>query len=420
MNIQSVKQRFGIVGRSEKLERALSTAIRVANTDLTVLINGESGAGKEVFSKIIHGLGARKHNPFIAVNCGAIPEGTINSELFGHEKGAFTGATGDRKGYFETADTGTIFLDEVGEMPLDTQAFLLRVLETGEFLRVGSSTVKRTNVRVIAATNVDLMSKIEKGKFREDLFYRLNTVPIYVPALRERKEDIFMLFRKFSVDFGEKYSTSPIQLTPDARSYLENYLWPGNVRELKNLTEQMSVLSDDKLIDLETLLDRFPQLKKRNLPAKSDYINGDISERDILYKLLFDMKSDLTDLKKLVFGLIQANNLSVPKVERPETGLTLGGQANIPAEWRPSIPMGERDQEYRPAASHEGPIILHSGDQGSFTHEIVEENLSLEENEKELIKKALKKHKGKRKSAALELGISERTLYRKINEYELE
>ncbi len=423
MNVQSVKQRFGIVGRSEKLERALSTAIRVSNTDLTVLINGESGVGKEVFSKIIHGLSARKHNPFIAVNCGAIPEGTINSELFGHEKGAFTGATGDRKGYFETADTGTIFLDEVGEMPHDTQAFLLRVLESGEYLRVGSSKVQRTDVRVIAATNVDLMTRIEKGRFREDLFYRLNTVPIYVPSLRERKEDIFMLFRKFSVDFGEKYSTSPIQLTPEARLYLENYLWPGNIRELKNLTEQMSVLSDEKLIDLSLLLDQFPHLKKRNLPAKrSDVVNGDISEREILYKLLFDMKSDLTDLKKLVFGLIQANNLSVPKVDRTDSVYALERQYKPTADLSPASPQKSGEVEFSPPErSEEMPILLRPGDREAYHQmEVVEENLSLEENEKELIRKALKKHKGKRKSAALELGISERTLYRKINEYELE
>ena len=421
MKLQSVKQRFGIVGRSSNLERALSTAVRVSNTDLTVLINGESGVGKEVFSKIIHSLSARKHEPLIAVNCGAIPSGTINSELFGHEKGAFTGATNDRKGYFETADGGTIFLDEIGEMPLDTQSFLLRILESGEFIRVGSSRALKSDVRVIAATNVDLLKKIERGKFREDLYYRLNTVPIQVPALRDRQEDIFMLFRKFSVDFGEKYSTSPIQLTPEARSYLENYLWPGNIRELKNLTEQMSVLSDQKLIDLEILLEQFPQLRKRNLPARIDQNqNSDLSEREILYKLLFDMKADLTDLKKLVFGLIQANNLHVPKVEQPDSIYALEEkfQRSSDIQYNQNITnSGPRD----PNTKEDGPILLRRSERENFHQmEMVEENLSLEENEKELIRKALKKHKGKRKSAALELGISERTLYRKINEYELE
>ena len=312
-NIQSVKQRFGIIGRSEGIDRALSTAVRVSSTDLTVLIRGESGVGKEVFSRVIHDLSKRKHNNFIAINCGAIPEGTINSELFGHEKGSFTGATSERKGYFETVNGGTIFLDEIGEMPLDTQSYLLRVLETGEFLRVGSSKVLTTDVRVIAATNIDLERQIKKGKFREDLYYRLNTVPIVVPSLHERRDDIYMLFRKFAVDFAEKYKTESIELDDYARSLLENYRWPGNIRELKNLVEQLSVLSENKEISLETLSVIAPQLEKRNLPAS---VNGKDSEnfheREILYKFLLDMKSDLNDLKGLVYNLIKSYKLSVP------------------------------------------------------------------------------------------------------------
>ncbi|MCB0599651.1 MAG: sigma-54-dependent Fis family transcriptional regulator [Saprospiraceae bacterium] len=406
-SLQSVKQRFGIIGRSALLDRALSTAIRVANTDLTVLINGESGVGKEVFSKIIHGLSNRKHAPFIAVNCGAIPEGTINSELFGHEKGAFTGATGDRKGYFETVHGGTIFLDEVGEMPLDTQAYLLRILETGEYIRVGSSKVQKTDVRVIAATNVDLLVRIKEGKFREDLYYRLNTVPIYVPALRERREDIYMLFRKFAHDFGEKYRTSSIVLTDDAVQILENYSWPGNIRELKNLAEQLSVLTDQNEIDAETLAHFFPQFLKRNLPVQHiDASKENLSEREILYKLLFDMKSDLTDLKQLVFGLISTNNLDMPEYE-------VGSM---------SPPLIEAQKPFPESRPHDDrPIILSDSARDTYAKtEVVEENLSIEEMEKELILKALRKHQGKRKYAAQELGISERTLYRKINQYHLD
>ena len=406
-SLQSVKQRFGIIGRSSLLDRALSTAIRVANTDLTVLINGESGVGKEVFSKIIHGLSNRKHAPFIAVNCGAIPEGTINSELFGHEKGAFTGATGDRKGYFETVHGGTIFLDEVGEMPLDTQAYLLRILETGEYIRVGSSKVQKTDVRVVAATNVDLLLRIKEGKFREDLYYRLNTVPIYVPALRERREDIFLLFRKFAYDFGEKYRTSSIVLTDDAVNILENYAWPGNIRELKNLAEQLSVLTDQNEIDAETLVRFFPQFLKRNLPAQHiDTSKENLSEREILYKLLFDMKSDLTDLKQLVFGLISTNNLDMPEYN---------GVVSSP-------PLIESQKPFPESRPHDDrPIILSDSARETYAKtEVVEENLSIEDMEKELILKALRKHQGKRKYAAQELGISERTLYRKINQYHLD
>ena len=316
MNIQSLKQRFGIIGRSEELNRALSKAMRVANTDLSVLIQGESGVGKEVFSKIIHSLSSRKHNTFIAINTGALPEGTINSELFGHEKGAFTGATSDRKGYFETASGGTIFLDEIGEMPLDTQAYLLRVLESGEYIKVGSSKVHKTEVRVIAATNVDLLERVRSGKFREDLYYRLNTVPIQIPSLKERREDIYMLFRKFSQDFAEKYRTESIQLDPQAKSLIIDYNWPGNVRELRNVVEQLSILSEDRLITKERLKDLIPNILQRYLPSKLDQNGTDnMHEREILYKVLFDMKNDLQDLKGLIFELIKTNDLRVSDME---------------------------------------------------------------------------------------------------------
>jgi len=315
MDLQSIKRRFGIVGNSEGLNRAIQTAMQVANTDLSVLIEGESGVGKEVIHKIIHELSKRKHGPSIAINTGAIPEGTINSELFGHDKGAFTGATSDRKGYFETVDGGTIFLDEIGEMPLDTQAYLLRVLESGEFIKVGSSKVMKTDARIIAATNVDLLSKINKGKFREDLYYRLNTVPIKIPALHERREDIHILFRKFATDFAGKYRTDPIRLTEDGIKLIQNYRWPGNIRELRNLVEQLSVLSEDQLITAADLLKQAPKLANRNLPSIPEDRNSSASsyeEREILYKVLFDMKKDMTDLKSLVFNLIKSNNLDYP------------------------------------------------------------------------------------------------------------
>lgn len=422
-NLQSVKQRFGIIGRSEKLDNALGTAVRVAGTDLSVLINGESGVGKEAFSKIIHSLSARKHNNFIAINCGAIPEGTINSELFGHEKGAFTGATSERKGYFEAYDGGTIFLDEIGEMPLDTQAYLLRVLESGEFIRVGSSKVIRTDVRIIAATNIDLAENVRKNKFREDLYYRLNTVPIYVPALRERDEDIYMLFRKFAVDFAEKYRTPPIQLDDRAKLLLERYRWPGNIRELKNVAEQLSVLAEERNVSAEHLLKIIPNIANRNLPMIPEQErNGSsggatMQEREILYKLLFDMKNDLNSLKSLVSELIVSNNLRVSDSQ------------NLRALQVPSLPSPS-DMEEMPARMQEifeeessisnqiRPIII--DDETYETSEVVEENLSLEENEKELIRKALRKHNGKRKEASEDLGISERTLYRKIKEYDLQ
>ncbi len=415
-NLQTIKQRFSIIGSSELLDRALSTAARVAPTDLTVLITGESGVGKEVFSKIIHDLSARKHNNFIAVNTGAIPSGTINSELFGHEKGAFTGATGDRKGYFETVDGGTIFLDEIGDMPLDTQAFLLRVLESGEFIKVGSSKVLKTDVRVVAATNVDLLDKVRQGKFREDLYYRLNTVPIRIPSLKDRTVDIPLLFRKFLVDFSTKYRTSSVQLSPEAYQVLQQYNWPGNIRELRNLAEQLSVMADDKMITPDTLMEMFPHLLQRNLPVlarNGKSSNGSsIDERDILYKFLFEMKADLKDLKNLVYGLAQTNDLEMP-VGQP-----------VEQYYTPSLPANElqnQDIQIDNTPRSGRPIIINQPSNGGFQPtETVEENLSLVEMEKEMIRKALKKHKGRRKEAAEDLGISERTLYRKIKEYELE
>ncbi len=410
MNVQSIKQRYGIIGRSEALDRALNTAIRVASTDLTVLITGASGTGKEVFSQIIHALSARKHNKFIAINCGAIPEGTINSELFGHEKGSFTGATSERKGYFETVSGGTIFLDEIAEMPMDTQAYLLRVLESGEFIRVGSSKVLKTDVRVIAASNVDLLGRIRQGRFREDLYYRLNTVPIHVPALTERKEDITVLIRKFAVDFAEKYRTKPIQFTPEAEALVLNYPWPGNIRELKNVVEQLSVLHEDPLITAQDLTRSMPNIRQRNLPALT---NGHTSEqaglyeREILYKLLFDMKNDLTDLKHLVFELIKTNDLRVPDARKASA---LKAE-NTPMTWPATLPAQERVIE--------DSFILDTPPDTDYALEDAVEDLSIESMEKELISRALTKYRGRRKDAAEELGISERTLYRKIKLYDL-
>lgn len=424
MTLQGVKQRFGIIGRSEVLDRALSTAIRVANTDLSVLIQGESGVGKEVFSKIIHELSKRKHNKFIAINCGAIPEGTINSELFGHEKGSFTGATTDRSGYFETVDGGTIFLDEIGEMPQDTQSYLLRVLESGEFIKVGSSKTLKTDVRVIAATNAGLEAQIQKGKFREDLYYRLNTVPIKVPALHERREDIYMLFRKFAVDFSEKYRSESVALDERAQMIIENYRWPGNVRELKNLVEQLSVLTDKPLIDAEELLRIAPHLLKRNLPSlphQTRDSDSGFQERELLFKFLLEMKTDLNDLKSLVYELINTNDLSVPNIQRlaKSTGsldhyMRQENDMQSQKSAKSNLYTEEEDLDNK-------PIILNSESRSEYEQtEVVEENLSLEFMEKDMIGKALKKHRGRRKDAAEELGISERTLYRKIKQYEID
>lgn len=412
MNLLSVKQRYGIIGRSPLLDRALDTAVRVAPTDLSVLISGESGVGKEAFSKIIHSLSKRKHNTFIAINCGAIPSGTINSELFGHEKGAFTGATSDRKGYFETVDGGTIFLDEIGEMPMDTQAYLLRILESGEFIRVGSSKVLKTDVRIIAATNVDLKEKIKQGKFRDDLYYRLNTVPIHVPSLKERKEDILVLFRKFAVDFAEKYRSESVMLDEDAKTLLKNYHWPGNIRELKNIAEQLSVLSESNLVGAQEIISLVPDIRTRHLPSiagssASGTGGGEsFQEREILYKVLFDMKNDLNDLKSLVHDLIQTNDLEI------EGGGSWTPKAvSLPDSWNPGPETKEEIEDST-------PYIIHKQDEPEDVL-ILEDNLSLEEMEKVMIKKALNKHNGRRKDAAEDLGISERTLYRKINQYEI-
>ncbi|HVK96741.1 MAG TPA: sigma-54 dependent transcriptional regulator [Flavisolibacter sp.] len=408
MELQSIKNRFGIIGNSPALNYALQVAVQVSNTDLTVLIVGESGVGKEAFSHIIHTLSPRKHNPFIAVNCGAIPEGTIDSELFGHEKGSFTGAVDSRKGYFETVGGGTIFLDEIGEMPLGTQARLLRVLESGEFIRVGSSKVQKTDVRVITATNKDLLQLVDQGKFREDLYYRLNTVPIRVPALRDRKEDIPVLFRKFAVDFADRYKTAPVQLDEEARQILVNYRWPGNVRELKNMAEQISVLATDKLITANELNKFLPDTTNNRLPvlAHSNGHNANefANEREILYKLFFDMKRDVTELKKLFFEVIQnparvnPNHAFINEVKELQTH-----ESNQPVFVTSNQPAQ--------------PVIM-SND--IHSHEEVEESLNIMDKEKELIIKALKKHKGKRKDAASDLGISERTLYRKLKEYDID
>jgi DNA-binding NtrC family response regulator len=410
MDIQAIKNRFGIIGSSPALNYALQVAVQVANTDLTVLINGESGVGKEVFSQIIHALSARKHNPFIAVNCGAIPEGTIDSELFGHEKGSFTGAVDSRKGYFETVNGGTIFLDEIGEMPMGTQARLLRVLETGEYIRVGSSKVQKTDVRVVAATNRDLLERTQQGKFREDLYYRLNTVPIRVPALRDRKEDIPLLFRKFSVDFSEKYKTPSIQLDEEARNILVNYPWRGNIRELKNIAEQISVLSSDKLVtanDLKRFLPEQPEINRLPMLAAPQQNSDFNSERDILYKLFFDMKKDVTEVKKMFFDILQnPNNMPHASEYSADNHVLHSYPSAAEMNTAPSSSLGNAQ-----------PIIL--ADNKIDHHEEVEETLSIADKEKELIVKALKKHKGKRKDAALDLGISERTLYRKLKEYNI-
>ncbi len=415
----AVKRRFGIVGNSEKLNHALNTAIRVAPTDLTVLIAGESGVGKEAFSKVVHHLSPRKHNNFMAINCGAIPEGTINSELFGHEKGAFTGAAKDRLGYFETVDGGTMFLDEIGEMPLDTQAFLLRILESGEFMRVGTSKVLKTDVRIVAASNKDLFQQVKKGKFREDLFYRLNTVPIHIPPLRERKEDILLLFRKFASDFAEKYRIEPIRLSAEAALLIQNYTWPGNIRQLKNVAEQLSILAEERIMTPEIILSTIPNIKHNNLPTLVGTNSAtDFQEQEMLYKLLFEMKKDMTDLKSLVFELIRNNDLNVSD---------LSNFNKLETSFLPA-PTTERNiitpSVVTPHTSESNPelntILIDDDSKQQYANsEVVEESLSIENMEKELIRKALKKHKNRRRDAADDLGISERTLYRKIKQYDL-
>ncbi|WP_035806630.1 sigma-54 interaction domain-containing protein [Lunatimonas lonarensis] len=427
--ILGVKQRFGIIGNSPLLNHAIQVAMQASPTDMTVLITGESGSGKESFSKIIHSLSTRKHGKFIAINCGAIPEGTIDSELFGHEKGSFTGAYEARKGYFEVTDGGSIFLDEIGEMPLGTQARLLRVLENGEFIKVGSSKVQKTDVRVIAATNVNLLKAVEKGKFREDLYYRLNTVPIYVPPLRQRGDDIILLFRKFSSDFSDRYQVKPISLTDEAKALLLKFPFPGNIRQLKNLAEQISLLESTREVDAETLAKYLPSTTY-NLPASlpsqsfgSD--KQDFSERELLYKVLFDMKKDMTELKKMVLESFQSGGLNQAIIKKHQ-GLfeDMDMQVdNFPSEesLSPNLPLvlenlpEKETQDINLAKREYKEEIIED-----IAHEEDDHSLSIEKKEKELIIRALRKHGNKRKYAAQDLGISERTLYRKIKQYDIE
>ena len=409
MEIISVKQRFGIVGNNTDLNNALNTALQVAPTDLSVLISGESGVGKEVFSQVIHQASKRKHEPFISINCGAIPEGTISSELFGHEKGAFTGAQETRKGYFETANGGTVFLDEVSEMPQETQARLLRVLESGEFIKVGSSVVQKTDVRIIAASNKSLLDQVKKGKFREDLYYRLNTIQIKIPSLRERGMDIHLLFRKFAADFAEKYNTTPVQLTSEAVQLLVNYRWPGNVRQLKHIAEQISVLSQSKLVDAIQLSDALPiDQEHSNIPMVSSDEGPGLNERELLYRVLFDLKKDVSDLKKVVVSLSANGNVS--------------NDDYVVKNWANETHSSDTNRLMLPESNTQSiaptPITAnHEIQEEIMDSEHEEEVLSIADMEKKMIQKALEKYKGRRKEAATELGISERTLYRKIKEY---
>ena len=407
--IQNIKQRFEIIGNHSGLDRAIEKAVRVSPTDITVLVTGESGVGKEVFPKIIHQLSHRKHNKFIAVNCGAIPEGTIDSELFGHEKGAFTGATSSRSGYFEVADGGTIFLDEVGELPLTTQVRLLRVLENGEFIKVGSSKVQKTNVRIVAATNLNMDDAISKGKFREDLFYRLSTVEIKIPPLRDRNTDIILLFRKFASDFAKKYNMPTVRLDDDAQRILKNYNWNGNIRQLKNITEQLSVLEKERAINGEMISSYLPD-PKNNLPALISENKSETdfsSEREILYKILFDMKRDLNELKKLTSNIKKSNSTESEKIDDI--------QSLLPRKFNEMKNSNDENDSLL------DDNFEHKNDKYSFAEEITEEEtLSLQDKELELIIKALERNNGRRKAAAKELGISERTLYRKIKQYDLE
>ena len=422
-NAQSVKQRFGLIGVSPLLDRAIDKALQVASTDISVMVTGESGVGKESIPRIIHSQSHRKHGPYIAVNCGAIPEGTIDSELFGHEKGAFTGATGARKGYFEEADSGTIFLDEVGELPLSTQVRLLRVLETGEFIKVGSSKTQKTDVRIVAATNVDLMEAIQKNKFREDLYYRLNTVEIHLPPLRDRKDDVHLIFRKFVSDFSDKYHLPPIRLTSEAVQLLTGYRWPGNIRQLRNLAEQLSVVEQEREVTADTLMTYLPGLGNPKLPVPVSTNGGSersdfSSEREILYKVLFDMRSDIQDLKKLTMALMNEGSNASFREDNSQLIHKIYGQ-DEEAEIQDQGASSQQDEPKYLPIYKEGDTELHS-DTFDTDHETVEEeNLSLQEKELELIKKSLERNQGKRKDAAKELGISERTLYRKIKQYNL-
>lgn len=422
-SIQSIKQRFEIIGNDVKLNRAIEKAIQVAPTDISVLVTGESGVGKEAIPKIIHSLSHRKHAKYIAVNCGAIPEGTIDSELFGHEKGSFTGATATRNGYFEVADGGTIFLDEVGELPLTTQVRLLRVLENGEFLKVGSSQVQKTDVRIVAATNVNMFEAIKKERFREDLYYRLSTVEIHIPPLRDRKEDIHLLFRKFAADFGQKYKMPTIRLEDDAVQLLLKYRWPGNIRQLRNIAEQISVLEEGRTISFPTLQSYLPNSNNSNLPAVigQEKKEGDFSnEREILYKVLFDMKGDLNDLKKLTLELLKNNDTEKVQEENEHLIRKIYGNeeevTDFEEEEDTSLSVLQLPEPQKERLIPKVP----QDDKYHFAEEIQEEEtLSLHEKEIELIKKSLDRNRGKRKAAADELGISERTLYRKIKQYDL-
>jgi transcriptional regulator with PAS, ATPase and Fis domain len=413
MNTQDLKQKFGIIGNNPLLERAVDIARQVAPTDLNVVINGESGTGKEVFPQIIHQNSARKHGPYIAVNCGAIPEGTIDSELFGHEKGAFTGATEARKGYFEVANGGTLFLDEVGELPLSTQARLLRVLESGEYIKVGSSKVLKTDVRVVAATNINFYQALEKEKFRPDLYYRLNTVPIYLPPLRERKEDIHLLFRKFTNDFAAKYRMPGIKLTADAEQVLVNYYWPGNIRQLKNIAEQISIIEKNREINADLLLKYLPQYSSSNVPTvlRTDGFSSgssfDNADKEIIFKVIRDTRAELNDLKKVVYDLVTNSNGKTNTVNSEDVQI-------INRIYNPGADLNKDTT----ALSFHTPAIQANNTNAQVIE--VEETLSLLDKEIDMIKKALRKHKGKRKYAAKELGISERTLYRKMNEYKIE
>lgn len=410
--IQNIKQRFGIIGNAPMLNHAVRVAMQVAPTDMSVLITGESGSGKESFSKIIHSLSPRKHGQFTAINCGSIPEGTIDSELFGHEKGSFTGAHEARKGYFEVTNGGTIFLDEIGEMPLSTQARLLRVLEYGEFIKVGSSKVLKTDVRVVAATNVNLLNKVSEGRFREDLYYRLNSVPIYVPPLREREKDVELLFRKFATDFAEKYKVKPISLTEEAKVILLKYRFPGNIRQLKNLVEQISVLSSEhKEIDAQTLVNYLP--KESTLPAVINGQSGkDMSEREILYKVLFDLKKDVTEVKKMVLEIL-SDPAQAQQILKNNTHLFEGiHETKIQPDQPVMLNINPVPNAVHGTADDEE---VHD-----IAHEAEDDSLSIQKKEKELIVRALSKNRNKRKYAARDLGISERTLYRKIKEYDLE
>ncbi len=424
---QTIKQRFGIIGNSPLLNHAIEVAMQVAPTDMTVLINGESGSGKESFSKIIHDLSKRKHGKFIAVNCGAIPSGTIDSELFGHEKGSFTGAHETRKGYFETVDKGTIFLDEIGELPLETQSRLLRVLENKEFIKVGSSKVQKTDVRVVAATNKDLFDLSMKGKFREDLYYRLSTVPIAIPPLRDRGDDVYLLFRKFSADFSEQYRVKPITLGPEGIVMLQKYRFPGNIRELKNITERISILETNRELDANTLMTYLPKRQTSNLPMLSSTAKEEqskFSERDILYKFLFEMKNDLNELKKVVFESLSNPDDATGGTQAIQKYNQLFNDIQTHEKAQPNL-VEEEIAAYNTTDTNQTFVINTKKEEPYNEEEIhehveVEENLSLEDMEKNMIIRALEKHKNKRKYAAKDLGISERTLYRKLKEYDID